>query len=483
MPFNPPWKQGLALVLVTVAGLVGFGWLVSEILREIVPQPALSAILSQLFDLFLLYILLRVMAALGITALFARSFSRRVEKLRSLALRYAEGDDRPVVIDAQQDELTSLARALNIAIEKRSAMLRDLAETSNRSAAILRGMIEGVAVIDSAERIIFCNRAFAEIMGAGESECQGRPLLEVTRQAGLVEAARQALRGTSFSGEVVIGTIAPRSFTVAAAPIPASIGSAPEADLSSAAPRSAVVVLHDITELRRLERVRRDFVANVSHEFKTPLTAIRGFAETLLAGALEDPANNQRFVEIIRDHSVRLARLTDDLLMLARIEAGKLELQFHAVHAADIANACLETTLPKARQKNISVEVAIPEDFPPLWGDDSGLSEVLQNLLDNAIHYTPPGGRIFLTAEIESGHALFTLTDTGIGIPQAEHEHIFERFYRVDSARSREAGGTGLGLSIARHILESHGGRIWVESVVGQGSTFHFTVPLAPRDY
>jgi two-component system phosphate regulon sensor histidine kinase PhoR len=240
-----------------------------------------------------------------------------------------------------------------------------------------------------------------------------------------------------------------------------------------------VLVLHEITELRRLERVRQDFVANVSHEFRTPLTAIQGFAETLLGGALEDPANRRRFVEIIREHAGRLARLTEDLLELSRIEAGELKLEFQPVSVQQLVGSCAETVGMKAKAKRLAVELMIPEGLPAVRGDPNRLQEVLQNLLDNAVQYTPPGGRVAASAAVTDGQIVITVADTGIGIPQAEQSRIFERFYRVDAARSREAGGTGLGLSIARHIVEAHGGRIWVESAVGEGSRFHFSIPAA----
>jgi two-component system phosphate regulon sensor histidine kinase PhoR len=247
----------------------------------------------------------------------------------------------------------------------------------------------------------------------------------------------------------------------------------------TAKPSGAVVVLHDVTELRRLERVRQDFVANVSHEFKTPLTAIQGFAETLLGGALDDPSNNRRFLEIIRNHAIRLARLTNDLLKLARIEAGKLEVELFPVGLMELIEGCAETTLLKASRKQITLEIEVPPGLPPVRGDAGLLRDVLQNLLDNAIQYTPEGGHIRVTAEAKGREAVITVSDTGIGIPTSDQERIFERFYRVDAARSREAGGTGLGLSIAKHIVEAHGGRLWVTSTIGEGSKFSFSMPVA----
>ena len=193
---------------------------------------------------------------------------------------------------------------------------------------------------------------------------------------------------------------------------------------------------------------------------RPPLTAIQGFTETLLGGAIDDSRNNRRFLEVIRDHAVRLARLTDDLLKLARIEAGKLEVQFFPVGLVDLIEGCAETTLFKAARKQIALEIDLPPGLPAVRGDASLLRDVLQNLLDNAIQYTPEGGLIRVNATVGARELVVTVTDTGIGIPLAEQERIFERFYRVDPARSREAGGTGLGLSIAKHIVEAHGGRL-----------------------
>jgi len=244
----------------------------------------------------------------------------------------------------------------------------------------------------------------------------------------------------------------------------------------------AVLVLHDITDLRKLERVRRDFIANISHELKTPLTAIQGFAETLLSGAMDDAQNRRRFLEIILEHSRRLARLTDDLLMLSKIEADRLELEIRPIPIGTWIESCLETARLRAGEKKIEVTAEIPANLPEVAADRRRLAEVLQNLLDNAVQYTLPGGKIILRAEVAGGEVILTVADTGIGIPRADQPRIFERFYRVDVARSREAGGTGLGLSIAKHLIEAQGGRIWVESEVGRGSQFHISVPVFDQE-
>lgn len=415
-----------------------------------------------------LAVLVFFLLAGGAFFVFSRSVTSRARRLRGFAERVGAGDFTPPGRDYGNDEIAELTNTLASVVTGLAQTIRTLTDERNRSSAILGSMVEGVAVVTADERILYCNWAFEQILELPEGSSQGRTLVEALRQADLVDLVRRALPGgEEVTGEVEVGTVRRRNFSVTAAPVRAAGAS------------GAVLVLHDITELRRLERVRRDFVANVSHEFKTPLTAIQGFAETLLNGALDDKANRKRFVEIMREHARRLARLTDDLLKLSRIEAGRLELEIRPIRIEALVNGCVETARLKAKTKAIQIQVNLQQDAPPVRGDGAQLGEVLQNLLDNAVQYTPSGGRIEVKANANGNSVVFTVSDTGIGIPESDLERIFERFYRVDAARSREAGGTGLGLSIARHIVDAHGGRIWVESAVGQGSRFHFSIPSA----
>ena len=454
-------------------------------IRMALPLAQIDFPLSELRERLLAASIAILVAGAIVSFIFSRALASRVEQLKDFSRRVAAGDFRPLRFDGPHDELDDLARALNETAGQLDATIRSLSGERNRSSAILRSMVEGVAVIDAQERLVFCNGAFAEILNIRAEKSEGRPVIEVVRNSDLLGLIREVLRGGERTQiEMAMGFVQQRSFAVTAAPInPLDVDTfgkkSPESPAGSAKPSGAVIVLHDVTELRRLERVRQDFVANVSHEFKTPLTAIQGFAETLLGGALEDPKNNRRFLEIIREHSARLARLTDDLLKLARIEAGKLEVQFSPVNVADLVEGCAEVTLLKAARKQIALNVDVPPALPAVRGDAALLHDVLQNLLDNAIQYTSAGGKVDVNAAANGHEVILTVSDTGVGIPSVDQERIFERFYRVDAARSREEGGTGLGLSIAKHIVEAHAGRIWVESEVGLGSKFSFSVPLA----
>jgi two-component system phosphate regulon sensor histidine kinase PhoR len=442
-------RLGFVYFACLLTTLLAVDWVSPEALRKLWPLIAVIFLATTLASL-----------------LFTRSTSVRLRRMKELVDRAATGDFTALARDHDKDELSALSDALTKTLTQYEQTIRTLTDERNRSAAILASMVEGVAVLSGDERIVYCNEAFEQILELPKGISRGQKLVQALRLVELVAAVRQVLqRNEQVTGEVEVGTIRPRSFSVTAAPV--------HGDRE----KSAVLVLHDITELRRLERVRRDFVANVSHEFKTPLTAIQGFAETLLGGAIDDKKHRTHFLEIIREHAWRLARLTDDLLKLSRIEAGRLELEWRPVAVAGLVNGCLETVRLKAEPKGIRICSRMPENVAAVRGDNAQLSEVLQNLLDNAVQYTPAGGKVEISAAANGASVTFTVGDSGIGIPEADLERIFERFYRVDAARSREAGGTGLGLSIARHIVEAHGGRIWVESAVGLGSKFHFSIP------
>jgi two-component system phosphate regulon sensor histidine kinase PhoR len=353
-------------------------------------------------------------------------------------------------------------------------------------------MIEGVIAVDPRQRIVLANEAAGRLFGFGPAEVEGRTLLEVVRNhalhasvtAGLATGEPQRLE-TNRAGAQQLHV------DIHVQPLP-----------GEPCP-GVVLVIHDTTELRRLESIRRDFVANVSHELKTPLSSIKAYTETLRDGPEIDAETNQKFLGRIEEQADRLHHLIMDMLMLARIESDHQAFEITSVDVPEAVRACLEAQRPAAEAKRITLAVDTNGHHAGtparVRADREGLREILDNLVDNAIKYTPEGGKVTVAWRSEERGAseepspkplppsafppppstlLLSVTDTGIGIKPADQERVFERFYRVDKARSREMGGTGLGLSIVKHLAQSFGGRVWVESTPGQGSTFTIELPI-----
>jgi two-component system phosphate regulon sensor histidine kinase PhoR len=406
--------------------------------------------------------------ALGIAYFFSRSFTRRIGRLRAFAEGLVDANFSESPLPAAEDELGALARSLN----SMATQLRDLVERlsleSARRQAILSSMVEGVLAVDNELRVTFCNEAFARAVGFSSPIPERLPLLELVRDPGLLDMLTRVLvSGESVKQRLQLPAAEGRAFEVQAAP------------LAAPARRGAIAILHDITDLERLERVRKDFVANVSHELRTPLTAIRGYAETLLEGALEDRENNRKFLETIKAHAIRLNNIASDLLTLSELESGQPAPAPEPVSVRGALEAALHTVEAEARLRDVTLVCGKLEDAP-VRGDSVRLEQVLANLLDNAVKFNRPGGKVRVEAgRVPDGKIQVSIADTGIGIPSTDLARIFERFYRVDRTRSREVGGTGLGLSIVKHIVERMNGTVTVESQLGKGSTFTVSLPSA----
>jgi two-component system, OmpR family, phosphate regulon sensor histidine kinase PhoR len=315
------------------------------------------------------------------------------------------------------------------------------------------------------------NHAARGIFDLGREQVEGRPLPAITRHKAvldLVVGGSQAATDAARRREIELGPPVDRILDAHAS----AMALAPSG-------RGTLLVLHDVTELRRLERVRTEFVANVSHELRTPLTSIRGYLETLLDGALDEPANARRFLDIAHTHAERLSRLVDDLLQLSDIETGKLVLKPAPLVLSDVAADVIAFFETQATQKSLTLHNQVPLDLR-LQADWDRLTQILVNLVDNAVKYTPEQGQITLGASSGAkGFVNVCVADTGIGIPSTDLPRITERFYRVDKARSRELGGTGLGLAIVKHLVQAHGGELWLESELGKGTTVYFSLPEA----
>jgi two-component system, OmpR family, phosphate regulon sensor histidine kinase PhoR len=399
--------------------------------------------------------------------LFLRSFSKQTAELKSYAERLldplASGEQLP----AGDDDLGDLARSLQRMAPRIRELVESLKLENARREAILASMIEGVLAVDKDMRVTFCNKSFARAVGAGVPVRAGVPLLDLVRDPGLLEIMNGVLTtGERSEHRLTLPAAAEHTFEVLAGP------------LAGASTRGALAILHDVTELERLERVRKDFVANVSHELRTPLAAIRGYAETLLDGALEDEKHNRRFVEIIEAQATRLSNIASDLLTISELESnGRARpAQPQPVSIRAVAESALRTVESAARVRGVSLVAGEIDDVTVL-GSELRLEQVLVNLLDNAVKFNRADGEVWLEARAVEATARITIRDTGIGIPSEDLPRIFERFYRVDKARSREMGGTGLGLSIVRHVIEQMSGSIQVESQLGEGSQFTITIP------
>ena len=427
------------------------------------PAGALSA--AQVRERILAISAGAALLAMFIAFLVSRSISLRIRRLKLLAENFPGGGSKDRPIEESSDELGTLERSLaGVAIELQR-LLDSLRYESARREAILSGMTEGVLAVDPELRVTFCNAAFLRAIEFRGMRYEGRFLLELVRDTGLHELLRGVLsRGESQTLRFKLSAANARTFEVQATPLDMPAG------------RGAIAILHDITELERLEQVRKDFVANVSHELRTPLAGIIGYADTLLDGALEDQRNNRNFVDIIRSNAVRLTHIAADLLILSDLESGADPVEPDVISVRGVLDSVMATVTAEARGRDVRLIRDSVEDVLVL-GSRLRLEQALLNLMANAIKFNRPGGEVRVSARESDGHASILIADTGVGIPSQDVPRIFERFYRVDKARSRQVGGTGLGLSIVKHVVERMNGRISVESQLGRGSTFTLMLP------
>ena len=411
-----------------------------------------------------------LVVALGIGLFVAGRVTRPVVEMEDVARQMSEGNFRVRASVRSPDEIGTLGRSLNVMAGRLREKIDDLEREQAKATAILDAMVEGVIATDGHDHIILLNERARGIFGLGQTRVERRPLLEVIRNVdlhGLLSESRAAADGEVVSREIKLPDPPARVLQVHAVPL-CFTGDEP----------GVVIILHDITELRRLEQVRTEFVANVSHELRTPLTAIQGYLETLLDGALEEPQHARKFLEIVFRHTERLGRLTDDLTDLSNIELGRISLRIEPTDLTEVTESALAIIQPRAGSGRVTVKANLPADMPEVLADRDRLAQILINLVDNAVKYTPAGGHVWVEAQrLSSGMVEVAVRDTGVGVPKADLPRLTERFYRVDKARSRELGGTGLGLAIVKHLVLAHGGDLGIESELWKGTTVRFTLP------
>jgi two-component system phosphate regulon sensor histidine kinase PhoR len=407
--------------------------------------------------LLLVVLVLAVLGLLGWILVQRRRLGRYAGLVRSSGEERLPAGELPGDVRGLE-ELSNAVRTLAITCQMQAAGLD--AERA-RLAAVLEQMTDGVLIADALGRIQFANPAAGRLFD--EPQPAGRTVAEVLRQHQLVETWQRCQREGEAREETV--ELAPNRKFLQLVVLP---------DRQTG---GTLLLVQDLTRLRRLETVRRDFISNVSHELRTPLASLKALTETLRDGALEDPPAARRFLTRIETEVDALTQMAQELLELARIESGQVPLERRALAPGELIASSAERMRAQAERAGLALHVHVPDGLPEVLADRPRLEQVLVNLIHNAIKFTPPGGSLTLSAEREGDIVRFSVEDTGTGIPADDLPRIFERFYKADRARS--GGGTGLGLSISRHLVESHGGRIWAESREGDGSTFHFTLPIA----
>jgi two-component system phosphate regulon sensor histidine kinase PhoR len=397
-----------------------------------------------------------------------------IDRLKAAALGMAGGHARTPYVSAD-GELQGLADAFNHMCGEVASRQLQLRETADRLATVLGAMAEGVLAVDNRQRILFANPAAGHLLGLHPEAARGKRLLEVVRSHMLHEAVSEALAHRDVPDQET------QRYEFDSSRSRGRILSVRANRLPGEPCPGVVLVLQDVTELRRLEHLRQEFVANVSHELKTPLTAIKAYTETLQAGAIDDAAINRHFLDQIEREADRLLELIVDMLRLAQIESGHEGFRIGSVSVYEAMLECRRRHETAARRKGIKLLTTSDDKTLTVRADKEGFRQILDNLVDNAIKYTDPGGQVVLGWHDDETEAVIEVCDTGIGIPAEAQERVFERFYRVDKARSRDVGSTGLGLSIVKHLAHTFGGSVSVESQLDEGSRFTVRLPTTHR--
>ncbi len=438
-------------------------------IRAAVPLTTVSKALDSLYLRIGLSAALIAVLAGGVGVYVSRRISRRMQALKDGAARFAAGDFSYKIEPSRTAEFGAVAGSLNDMARQLDATIRTITEQTSEREAILTSMVEGVLAVDLAERVIVLNEAAAGLLQVDAQQAAGRRIQEVVRNRDLQGLIAQTLAAQeALEAEILLHTTSGDRY------LQVNCTGLRDAD---AQPMGALAVLNDVTRLKGLEEMRREFVANVSHEIKTPVTSIKGFAETLLDGALDHREDAERFARIIVGQADRLNSIVEDLLSLARVEqadAAAIEMQDASLN--DVLQVAVEVCSPKAVKKRIDIELEAPEEtrasISPIL-----LEQAVVNLIDNAVKYSSEGTRVRVRLEHTADQHIIVVEDQGIGIAREHLPHLFERFYRVDKARSRALGGTGLGLAIVKHVAQVHGGSVSVDSRLGSGTTVRLFLP------
>ena len=446
------------------------------ICRVALPMEAVNTAIGNLRQVVLIASVAGLIFAIVFSVLSTGAIIKPIEKLTQMTQSLAAGNISSRVPIDSRNELGQLSQNFNLMADRVQEQIDKISEEHRRSETILTNMGEGVLLVNGASEITYANPTAIFMLDLPD-DYVGKALIEINRIPELQALLQKAEQTETIAfAEIQLGNLQEPEAEVTVVPV--STG------------QEYVIVIHDVTKERQLERIRADFVANVSHELRTPLTTIQGYAETLLGEDSVRTKTGEKFLVKILNHSTRLSRLVSDLLELSRLELGEVELKRSPHHLNTFHEPILDVFEPLLEESGLVLKWEIPDELPEVNVDQQLFMQIFVNLIDNAIKYTPDGGTITVSAETDTSDVfdglnitveeiIVHIKDTGIGIPMESQSRVFERFYRVDKGRAQEMGGTGLGLAIVKHIVLRHNGRIWLDSVLGQGSVFHFAVPLS----
>jgi two-component system, OmpR family, phosphate regulon sensor histidine kinase PhoR len=433
------------------------------------PLHDVKSAIEKTYNSFFLPLVIVAVCSLIIAIIFSYRLTAPIKAMERFTERLRHGNPEGAILLKTADETEKLADNINYLVDELKNQIRLAKEESSKLVTAFASMTEGVMILDALDRIEVVNQAMNNILALQYGDVTGKTLMEAFRNVDLQKAFLKFKEiREPISQEITLGNIPPVILSVSISGVKGNTDN-----------EKTMVVFHDVTLLKKLERVRVDFVANVTHEIRTPLTAILGYLETIRDGAIENPDEARKFIDIILKHAHRLNRLVEDLLTISKIELGEIKFHFENASLSDAISNVMPLIETKARLNNIEIANLMPGKMPLIKADKDRLVQIFVNVLDNAVKFTPENGKVSIAAEEANGYAVITVSDTGIGVPKEEIERLGERFYRVDRNRSRELGGTGLGLSIVKHLIIAHGGKMEVASQLGRGTNVSLFFPLA----
>jgi two-component system phosphate regulon sensor histidine kinase PhoR len=462
------FSQTIGVDMLYVAIPMKSGSQITGYIRLARPLHDVQSMIEKIYQSVFLAMMIVAVIALIIALFFSYRLAAPIRAMERFTERLRQGHPVGTIFLETSDETEKLADNINYLVDELQSQIRLANEEKSKLMTAFASMTEGVLILNAEDKIEFVNQALSNMLAEQYGDINSKTLMEAFRDVELQKAfLKFKEKHDTVIEEIIFDSVEPVILSVSIS----SVHNYPEEE-------KAMFVFHNVTRLKKLEKIRVDFVANVTHEIRTPLTAIIGYLETIKAGTANNIDEMKRFIDISLKQAQRLNRLVEDLLVISKVELGELGFRFEEISLRNALEGVIPLVEAKARLKNITIHNKVQENGAPIRADRDRLTQILVNILDNAVKFTPEAGSVFIESEQKDNYALLTITDTGIGIPKEEVQRLGERFYRVDRSRSRDLGGTGLGLSIVKHLMIAHGGKMEIESQLGKGTKVSLFFPL-----